>query len=128
MFVQALDYLHAHKIVHGDLKPENVLLAASGDVKLSDFGCSKVRVPCSDGLRTESSENYHVFASAQLKWLLSIRALAAGLPCDTFWKNSFDMPAISKKTCVCAILHRSSPQGTSTWTAATARLRSLRLR
>lgn len=78
VFVQALDYLHAHKIVHGDLKPENVLLAASGDVKLSDFGCSKVRVPCSNGLRTESGQNCHVFASAQPKWLLSIRVLAAG--------------------------------------------------
>ena len=40
---QALDYLHAHKVVHGDLKPENVLMVASGEVKLSDFGCSKVR-------------------------------------------------------------------------------------
>jgi len=40
--VKALDYLHCHKVVHGDLKPENVLMAASSDVKLSDFGCSKV--------------------------------------------------------------------------------------
>jgi [calcium/calmodulin-dependent protein kinase] kinase len=39
---QALDYLHAHKVIHGDLKPENVLMVASGEVKLSDFGCSKV--------------------------------------------------------------------------------------
>ena len=43
MCLQALDYLHAHKVVHGDLKPENVLMVASGEVKLSDFGCSKVR-------------------------------------------------------------------------------------
>ncbi|KXZ56467.1 hypothetical protein GPECTOR_1g418 [Gonium pectorale] len=40
--IKALDYLHSHKVVHGDLKPENVLMAASGEVKLSDFGCSKV--------------------------------------------------------------------------------------
>lgn len=40
--LQALDYLHGNKVVHGDLKPENVLMAATGEVKLSDFGCSKV--------------------------------------------------------------------------------------
>ena len=39
---QALDYLHYNKVVHGDLKPENVLMSARGNVTLSDFGCSKV--------------------------------------------------------------------------------------
>ena len=28
--------------MHGDLKPENVLMSARGNVTLSDFGCSKV--------------------------------------------------------------------------------------
>ena len=50
--MQALDYLHCHKVVHGDLKPENVLLSASGDIKLSDFGCSKVS-PGALGLHKE---------------------------------------------------------------------------
>ena len=40
--MQALDYLHFNKVVHGDLKPENVLMSARGQVTLSDFGCSKV--------------------------------------------------------------------------------------
>ena len=40
--MQALDYLHFNKVVHGDLKPENVLMSARGSVTLSDFGCSKV--------------------------------------------------------------------------------------
>lgn len=39
---KALDYLHYNKVVHGDLKPENVLMSARGNVTLSDFGCSKV--------------------------------------------------------------------------------------
>ncbi|GMH35908.1 hypothetical protein BSKO_03776 [Bryopsis sp. KO-2023] len=42
--VRALDYLHSQRVVHGDLKPENVLVSAKGTVKLSDFGCSKVIV------------------------------------------------------------------------------------
>ena len=44
--LQALDYLHFNKVVHGDLKPENVLMSARGQVTLSDFGCSKVRAGC----------------------------------------------------------------------------------
>ena len=37
---QALDYLHCRqRVVHGDLKPENALMGASGRIALSDFGC-----------------------------------------------------------------------------------------
>lgn len=38
---QGLDYLHTHKVVHGDLKPANLLLDSnSGKVKIADFGSS----------------------------------------------------------------------------------------
>jgi serine/threonine protein kinase len=38
----ALDYAHSRKVVHCDVKPENLMIGAGWTVKLTDFGIAKI--------------------------------------------------------------------------------------
>ena len=39
--VHALHYLHSNRVIHRDMKPQNILISAEGTVKLCDFGFAR---------------------------------------------------------------------------------------
>lgn len=49
--VSGLMYLHSHNIIHGDIKPDNLLVSAAGKVKIGDFSVSQVFEDDNDKLR-----------------------------------------------------------------------------
>ena len=42
LILKGVEFLHTNRIVHRDLKPQNVLVAASGQIKLADFGLARI--------------------------------------------------------------------------------------
>ncbi|CAH2065367.1 unnamed protein product [Thlaspi arvense] len=49
--VAGLMYLHSHNVIHGDIKPDNLLVTSTGTVKIGDFGVSQVFKDDDDQLR-----------------------------------------------------------------------------
>lgn len=40
--ITALDYIHKHRVLHCDIKPQNILVDDNGIAKLADFGTASI--------------------------------------------------------------------------------------
>ncbi len=61
--VHGMKYLHQHKIIHGDIKPQNLLMGEDGVLRIADFGISKM---LTDGQKLENVSGTPAFMSPEL--------------------------------------------------------------
>ncbi|KAL6599977.1 hypothetical protein ACP70R_045628 [Stipagrostis hirtigluma subsp. patula] len=73
--ISGLMYLHSHNIIHGDIKPDNLLVTSNGNVKIGDFSVSQVFEDEDDMLRR--SPGTPVFTAPECCQGLTYRGRAA---------------------------------------------------
>ena len=82
--ISTLTHLAALRIVHGDLKPENLLLTAKGDLKLGDFGTS---FHLEDPPECSSGSPYYMAPEVMDNWFNEI-AICANTPASDLYSFS----------------------------------------
>lgn len=75
-FLTGLHYVHAHKLIHYDIKPTNILINNSGKAVLTDFGLAKY----SDDLGLATQECTYISEIPPEKYLSS----KTNLKCDIY--------------------------------------------
>jgi hypothetical protein len=63
--LEALCYLHAHDIVHRDVKPSNLLLDAEGSLRLADLGVAKSLAPSDGATKTSLTPGSPAYMSPE---------------------------------------------------------------
>ena len=78
----AFEYLHAQHVLYRDLKPENVLICASGHIKLCDFGLAAYGLMSASATHTSASGKPVMVGTTEYMAPEVVRQMACGQAID----------------------------------------------
>lgn len=119
---RALSYLHRHGVIHGDVKPANILVDERGRVKLTDFGVAR--------LMSHTPEDNHISGTPAYLAPEQIQGVARDFRSDLFsfgvvlyelvtGRNPFRAPSVPE---VCENILRHSPVAPSSLNPSLSRV------
>lgn len=75
----ALSYIHSRKVLHRDLKPQNVFVSRDGSIRLGDFGIARVRLCLQARLPSPGQTGGHHLSRLVLCRGIAVGACLAGV-------------------------------------------------
>jgi len=88
----ALQHIHSHKILHRDLKAQNVFLMQTGQVKVGDFGIAKILDGTADLAETAIGTPYYLSPEICEKKPYNYKSDIWGLGCVLYEMLTFKRP------------------------------------
>ena len=58
--VKGLNYMHDNKVLHRDIKPQNIFINNNGDVKIADLGLGRIIGVQNEPMSYEIGTQYYI--------------------------------------------------------------------
>ncbi len=84
--IEGLEYIHSQGIVHKDIKPGNLLLTSSDEVKITDFGMAEVRTDLLSSVYTIRIKMFETFLKKDFRILFHNRLVLSAHATHNFCK------------------------------------------
>ncbi len=65
--LSAVSCAHAHKVIHRDIKPQNIMITDNGQIKLTDFGIARVVSSSTKQAKPDSAGSVHYLSPEQAR-------------------------------------------------------------